>query len=334
MADNKLTPQEQRIVSFRDLLKKNTVELSKALPRHIKIEQFLRVINTTVRMNQDLLECTPGSLIGCFYEAAQLGLQVDGMLGEAYLIPFNTKVKLANGQERRVKECQLIPGYRGYMKLALNSGLVTKIVARAVFEGDYFEYEEGLDPFLKYRRSDKPPDPSKKLEDLIIGAFALAEFRDKSILPQWLWKWEIERRRAMSKARSGPWFTHYPEMCEKSAVRSLRRWLPQSPDLQRLDALESLSEAGVSQGLTLDLDPETGEITGQSDDALTPQSRLEQLTAAKEQERQEREAAAGAFQDPGGNATPPADSLPASDPGGNPEFADSEPDPYKSGELS
>ena len=89
--------------------------------------QFIRTALTAINKNPKLLECTPASLISALLQAAQLGLSPDGILGEAYLIPFYD----SRFQKNIV---QFIPGYRGLVQLAMRSGLIKTIQSREVYE--------------------------------------------------------------------------------------------------------------------------------------------------------------------------------------------------------
>jgi phage RecT family recombinase len=60
--------------------------------------------------------------------AAVLGLEVDGVTGQAYLIPFAGKA-------------QLVIGYKGFNTLAARSGIT--ITGAVVREGDEFDFELG-----------------------------------------------------------------------------------------------------------------------------------------------------------------------------------------------
>lgn len=295
-----LVPIKDQINNVRSLILKSEEEIKKALPRHIRAEQFIRTALTTIRRNPDLLKCTQDSLMGCLMESAQLGLQVDGMLGEAHLVPFNRKTK--TGQY--IKECQLIPGYKGYMKLGRNSGEVASYKAKVVYRDDELTVEEGLSPKLVHRRSEEPPQLGKgeTLADAVRGAYAVVTLKDGSSNFVFLWKWEIDRARATSKAAmkdGGPWDTNYPEMAEKTAMRRLAKYMPQSAEIQKAAALEDMAEVGLSQGLSAgSIDIEVEEVEPDTTE------RLKQLEAEK---------------------------APTSTPLDNPNFAegsDPEPDPF------
>ena len=70
-------------------------------------------------------------------QAAQLGVEPNTPIGQAYLIPYGNQVQF-----------QL--GYKGLIDLAYRSGEVQSIQAHEVHENDTFEYELGLNPKLKH----------------------------------------------------------------------------------------------------------------------------------------------------------------------------------------
>lgn len=332
MSTQQIVPIPKQVATVRSLLyaEKSIEQFKAALPRHIKAEQFLRVAMTTIQKNPDLLQCTQTSLLGCLMESAQLGLQVDGLLGEAHLVPFNNKQKDGTWK----KECQLVPGYRGYMKLGRNSGEVATFMARTVYKDDHFEYEDGLDPKLVHRRSETPPaiGANESIENSVRGAYAIARMKDGSYQFVFLWKWEIDRRRAASKAKYGPWFDNYPAMCEKSAIRALAKWIPQSPELQRAAALEDLADAGFTQDIDCVVDPNTGEVVSMPAASQEKPNALDALVDADKEKQEAPKAPTSEPEQKPKQSTSPKKSQPAAPAtAAGPAFSDKEPDPFAPG---
>lgn len=150
--------------------------------------------------------------------SAQLGLE-PGPLGEAYLVPYGDQVTF-------------IPGYRGLIKLAWNSGQLRTIAARVVHENDEFSYAYGLHPDLVHKpgRGDRGG-----ITDVYAAATLLdggAEFEVMSVA-------EVEAIRARSRAgKKGPWVTDWEAMSRKTCVRQLAKWLPMATTLNRALAVE------------------------------------------------------------------------------------------------
>ena len=63
-------------------------QIAKALPSVMTPERFTRIAMTAVTQNPQLGQCTPGSFIGALLTAAQLGMEPNTPLGQAYLIPY------------------------------------------------------------------------------------------------------------------------------------------------------------------------------------------------------------------------------------------------------
>src|SRR3954469_9300893 len=99
-------------------------------------ERLIRTIVVSVERLPKLLECDRQSLFNSAMSAAVLGLEVDGVTGQAYLIPFKGRA-------------QLVVGYKGYNTLAARSGIT--ITGAVVREGDEFDYELGSGGFVRHK---------------------------------------------------------------------------------------------------------------------------------------------------------------------------------------
>ena len=244
------------------------------LPPHVPSERFVRVCLSAINQNPDLLKCEPKSFLQSCLTAAQLGLEPDPNLGQAYFVPFNDT-------KNRVKKVQLIPGYKGYIALARNSGEISSIGAHEVMEGDLFEYEFGLNEKLRHI-------PALNDRGAITHFYAIAKFKDGSHHFEVMTWEEVNRIRLKSKMKdSGPWADHFVEMGKKTVIRRLSKYLPLS--VQRAAQLENSAmggRAGVIDemgGLIIDAeydeteDPERIEASGTS--------RLDSLAGSLTQEQ-------------------------------------------------
>ena len=63
-------------------------EIAKAPPSVITPERFTRITLSALSTNPKLAATTPQSFLGAMMTAAQLGLEPNTPLGQAYLIPF------------------------------------------------------------------------------------------------------------------------------------------------------------------------------------------------------------------------------------------------------
>ena len=117
--------------TMQDYIKQMEGEIAKALPSVITAERFTRITLSALSTNPQHAQCTPKSFLGAMMTAAQLGLEPNTPLGQAYLIPYRNHGTL---------ECQFILGYKGLIDLAHRSGEVSVIMAQIVYENDEFEY--------------------------------------------------------------------------------------------------------------------------------------------------------------------------------------------------
>lgn len=232
---------KDKVNTFRGALEAMKPQLALALPKHMTADRMMRIVMTTVQRTPEILECSQVSVFGAIVQAAQLGLEPDGILGQAYLIPF-----------KRV--CQLIPGYKGLVKLARNSGELSTIYARVVHEKDAFKYAYGLSDVLEH-----VPELSGDPGD-ITHAYAVARLKDGSVQFDVMSATEIEAIRRRSKAgNSGPWVTDWAEMAKKTVLRRLCKMLPASIELQRAVVLDEQVDANLPQQFetVLDVSEET-----------------------------------------------------------------------------
>ena len=83
-----------------DMIKALEPEIARALPSVITPERFTRMALNALNNTPKLAECTQMSFLGALMNAAQLGLEPNTPLGQAYLIPYKNK---------GVLECQFQP---------------------------------------------------------------------------------------------------------------------------------------------------------------------------------------------------------------------------------
>lgn len=222
---------KERVDSVRGALEKMKSQMAMALPRHITPDRLLRVTMTAVQNTPKLLDCDRTSLFAAVMTCAQLGLEPDGVLGQAYLVPFKGKV-------------QFIPGYKGYLTLARNSGEITSIQAHEVCQNDKFSYAYGLDEHLHHV-------PAEGERGEITHFYAYAKFKDGGHVFEVMTRADVEKIRDGSEGykafkagaiKSTPWDSHYVQMGRKTAIRRLANYLPLS--VQRAAALDAAYDAG------------------------------------------------------------------------------------------
>ena len=199
-----------------------------ALPAHIPVERFIRVVMTAVQANGELLRMNRQSLFGAAMKAAQDGLLPDGR--EAALVAFKGVV-------------QYLPMVAGIRKKVRNSGEISTWDVHAVFERDEFSFELGDEPYIKHR-------PALANRGKLVAVYSIAKMKDGSISRDVMSVEDVEKIRTKSLARSsGPWAdaAFYPEMAKKTLAKRHAKVLPMSTDLDDLmrrdDALYDFASA-------------------------------------------------------------------------------------------
>jgi len=218
------------------LMNQNRLKLQAVLPKHLGFERMAIMVTKTMVQVPKLCECSPASLLGAVMQACQLGLEIDNGLGHAYILPYY------NSKAKRL-EATFIAGYKGYIDLAWRSGKVKSIRAKAVYKGDIFDYEDGLEPILKH----KPlvdPDPVN-----LTHTYAIIELVNGGRQHEVLRRSEIDLIKALSRANSGPWVTHYAEMAKKTALRKMLKYAPLSAEIAKVVALDEMADGNIDQGL-------------------------------------------------------------------------------------
>lgn len=77
--------------TMKDYVNVMMPEIKKALPSAITPERFTRIVLSAISNNKQLQECSPQSFLAGMMNAAQLGLEPNTALGQAYLIPYRNK---------------------------------------------------------------------------------------------------------------------------------------------------------------------------------------------------------------------------------------------------
>lgn len=215
------TELQKKTNTIRELLKKSEGQIRAALPNFLTVERMTRIFLTTIQKTPKLLECDQKSLIGAFMQSAQLGLEPDGILGQAYIIPYGNKA-------------QFQIGYKGLLALARRSGEITSFNAQVVYEKDKFEFEYGLNDKLKHV-------PCMNDRGSLIAVYAIARFKDGGYAFDVMFKCDIDKIRKSSKAQStkdSPWNTWEEEMWRKTVAKRLMKYLPQAIETQRASQID------------------------------------------------------------------------------------------------
>ena len=193
-------------------------EIKKALPSVITPERFTRMTLSAISTNPKLAQCTPASFLGAMMSAAQLGLEPNTPLGQAYLIPY---------KNRGVDEVQFQIGYKGLIDLAYRSGDVELVQAHIVYENDEFTCEYGLEPKLVHKPADKDRGEAVKV---------YAMFKTKSggygfdVMSMDDVRRHAEKYSQAYKSGFSPWKSNFEEMAKKTVLKRVLKYAPLKSD--------------------------------------------------------------------------------------------------------
>lgn len=200
----------QPIDEVRGALTRMTPEFKKALPPHVSVEKFQRVVMTALQMTPALLQADRRTLFMAATRAAQTGLLPDGR--EGAIVSFGN-------------QAQFMPMVAGIMKLVRNSGEISTWSVQTVHENDDFTCVFGDDERIEHKRA-------LRNRGEIIGAYSIVTMKDGEKSREYMDIDEIEAIRKRSRSgNAGPWKTDYSEMAKKTVVRRHSKRLPMSTDL-------------------------------------------------------------------------------------------------------
>lgn len=218
-----LTPaqkQKQRLDQFMGLLEKRSQDLATLLSDSgVDPKVFLAVARRALQNNPDILNCTSASILKAFIDAATDGLAPDGR--KAAIVVYKSK----DG-----KVAQYQPMYAGLLDLAYRSGNFQSIEARVVYDGDFFEYELGDDPWIKHR----PATRSAGTRRDIVAAYAVAKTVNGGVFREVFEGDDIRKVNAVSRATNGPGKAWPEEMARKGPLRRMWKFLPKDKAMERI----------------------------------------------------------------------------------------------------
>lgn len=211
------------LIDIKASLDRELVPVQSLLPAHVPFERFKNAAAVAIANSDDLKVADGQSIINSLVACAKDGLIPDGR--EAALVIF--KKKAANGDWTKV--AQYMPMIDGVLKRARQSGEISVIATRVVYENDTFRVwldDEG--EHVLY-------EPSLGDRGAMRGAFAYAKMKTGELQYEWLNIDDINKVRAASKSSDkGPWVDWYESMARKSAAHRLCRRLPNNSEIMEM----------------------------------------------------------------------------------------------------
>lgn len=223
-------------MSIADLIRAMEPEIKKALPSVVTTERFTRMALSALNTTPRLQECTQMSFLAALMNAAQLGLEPNTSLGQAYLIPYKNK-------ERGIYECQFQIGYRGLIDLVYRNEMVQTIQAHCVYKNDEFSYELGLEPKLFHK-------PALTDRGELILVYAMFRLQNGGCGFEVMSKADIDAHankysQGIHSAYS-PWKSNYEEMAKKTVIKRVLKYAPLKAEFIRAMAVDNAIQEEIS----------------------------------------------------------------------------------------
>ena len=231
--------------------------IKKALPSVITPERFTRMVLSALSSTPKLAECSPQSFLAAMMTAAQLGVEPNTALGQAYLLPYRNHGNM---------ECQFQLGYKGLIDLAYRSGEVSVIQAHTVYENDVFEYELGMDPKLRHV-------PAKADRGEAVAYYAMFKTKDGGYGFEVMSVDDVQRHaQRYSKSYgsgSSPWRSNFDEMAKKTVLKRALKYAPLKSDFVRGVAQDETIKAELSDEMYAVPDETVFEAEGEEIDSTS-----------------------------------------------------------------
>lgn len=267
-AQNKAVEAKKPTATMQDYVKKMEGEIARALPSVITPERFTRMVLSAISSTPDLAKCTPKSFLGAMMNAAQLGLEPNTPLGQAYILPY---------KNRDVLEAEFQLGYKGMIDLAYRSGEVEVIQCHVVYKNDQFECCYGLEPKLSHVPADGDRGEAVKV-------YAMFKTKDGGFGFEVMSMDDVRKHAAQySKSYNSnysPWKKNFEEMAKKTVLKKALKYAPLKSDFVRgvstdesikYDVAEDMTEVNNEKVIEVEavsVDENTGEVFGNLDEDL------------------------------------------------------------------
>lgn len=127
--------------------------------------RFISSIVSAVQANPALQQCTNSSILSAALLGESLKLSPSPQLGQYYLVPYDNRSK-------GMKEAQFQLGYKGYIQLAIRSGMYKKLNVLAIKEGELVRFDP-LNEEIEVKLID---DEIAREKAQTIGYYAMFEY--------------------------------------------------------------------------------------------------------------------------------------------------------------
>lgn len=220
-AKQEIKQSQQQDNSFAGLIKRCAPQLQAVMPKGMTPERLTQLAIATYKQTPKLAECSVQSILACCMKCAELGVEPNDIMGNAYVLPYY------NNKTKRM-EAQFQLGKNGMLELVRRSKQVKTIRTQCVYEGDDFDYwEDETGVHFSFKPNLDADHDNKNLKLVYMSC----HLKDGGFVFLQMSKKEVDEIRERSKTpKFGPWVTDYAAMAEKTVIRRAfnRGLLPRS----------------------------------------------------------------------------------------------------------
>ena len=247
-------------------------------------QRFISAIVSAVNNNPQLQECSNQSILSGALLGESLKLSPSPQLGQYYLVPFNDS-------KSGIKVAQFQLGYKGYIQLAIRSGMYKKLNVLAIKEGELI----GFDPLNEEIEVNLIEDEETREKAPTIGYYAMFEYVNgfrKAIY----WsraKMEAHALKYSAGYRAKKGFTFWEKDFDGMAYKTMLRQLISKWGIMSIDMMSALDSdmAVINEDGTktyVDNEPEVIEVPAQRVEEKKEEKKEEIKKAAATAEKNEQ----------------------------------------------
>jgi recombination protein RecT len=221
-----------------------------ALTAGLDLNEFITCAWIQVQSDEriaGLAKAYPERVFKAMLQAARMGVYLDGVSGDGYLVVY--------GKEVAKQTCVAMRGYKNYMRLFAENNpdaAAMPVVFDEVREGDEFDFQRGADPFIHHKYGKDRGD--------VTHYYAAARFKDGTCWPKVMTIAEVDAFKKYAKTMDfwdSPHENTRKWMRIKTVVRQLFKEVPIPRAARRmLDEDEGLANGELDIEDVLDVDVE------------------------------------------------------------------------------
>ena len=244
MSELQKIKSKEVIMGVKSLVYSNDIQKRLSDMLDTRASAFTSSIINLVASNKDLQLCSSDTILKSAMVAASLNLSIDPNLGQAAIVPYNSK-----NSDTKVAQFQMM--WRGFVQLAIRSGVYERLNATKVYADEVERY----DPFTA-RLVTTPPDKWNQRrageDDKVVGYYAYFKLNERGgnfEMSIYMTKEDVENHakkysqayRSDKKYKSSKsiWTTDFDTMGEKTVLkRLLSRYGVLSVDMEKAIAYD------------------------------------------------------------------------------------------------